>query len=69
MCEPAGLLSALTLLNRNEFFPDSSVKYHVRILEANEDPRNTLLGPRSYPLGLGLRGQFVLQSLLSRPLT
>lgn len=47
---PAGLLAAHCLLSRNE-------KYEVEIVESREDPRQTQAGPRSYSLGLNIRGQ------------
>ena len=47
---PAGLLAAHCLLSRGD-------KFHVEILESREDPRQTVAGPRSYSLGLNIRGQ------------
>ena len=47
---PAGLLAAHCLLSRSE-------KYDVEIVESREDPRQTQAGPRSYSLGLNIRGQ------------
>jgi kynurenine 3-monooxygenase len=47
---PAGLLAAHCLLSRND-------KYEVEIVESREDPRQTQAGPRSYSLGLNIRGQ------------
>ena len=47
---PAGLLAAHCLLSRND-------KYDVEIVESREDPRQTQAGPRSYSLGLNIRGQ------------
>ena len=47
---PAGLLAAHCLLSRGD-------KYDVEIVESREDPRQTQAGPRSYSLGLNIRGQ------------
>lgn len=50
---PAGLLVAHCLLSRGD-------KFDVEILESREDPRQTVAGPRSYSLGLNIRGQAAL---------
>lgn len=47
---PAGLLVAHCLLARGD-------RYNVEIVESREDPRQTVAGPRSYSLGLNIRGQ------------
>ena len=51
---PAGLLVAHCLLSRGD-------KFHVEILESREDPRQTVAGPRSYSLGLNIRGQAAMK--------
>lgn len=57
---PAGLLTAHALLSR----PDKA--YKVSIFDAREDPRRTILGPRTYSLGLNLRGKGCIQQLDSQ---
>jgi kynurenine 3-monooxygenase len=48
---PAGLLAAHALLSRKNTI------YDVNLFEAKEDPRFTPPGPRSYSLGLNIRGR------------
>jgi len=50
---PGGLMTAYALLSR-------SPKYDVEIYESNSDPRLTPSGPRSYSLGLNIRGQYAI---------
>ena len=52
---PCGLLTAHALLSRND------QRYEVDIVEAREDPRFTVPGPRAYSLGLNVRGQSALR--------
>jgi len=50
---PGGLMTAYALLSRSQ-------KYDVEIYESNSDPRLTPSGPRSYSLGLNIRGQYAI---------
>ena len=55
---PAGLLSAHALLGR---YKNSQYTFETLIVESRDDPELEAAGPRSYSLGLNLRGQSALK--------
>ena len=54
---PVGLLAASVLLSRK------NKSYDVCVLEAKDDPRYSQPGPRSYSIGLNIRGRSAIREL------
>lgn len=57
---PAGLLTAHALLSRER------ENYKVKIFELRKDPREEEVGPRSYSLGLNIRGQYAVRDYFGK---
>jgi 2-polyprenyl-6-methoxyphenol hydroxylase-like FAD-dependent oxidoreductase len=56
---PGGLLTAVSLMQK----ANSNIAYNVKLFDAFDNPKVSPFGPRSYSIGLNLRGQSAIRSI------